>query len=141
MSFIQIDGLIISKKLEARMDIQSSGSTHWITVDSQNQFIDTQFSLLDASVDQLELNQAQSFNYSFSTLIELDESGDISLAQMYLEESIMKLEFVNEIDHTIELHINSDDLTIDGLPLQLHYIVIENNQTQGFLRGSKKCTY
>ena len=137
MSFIQIDGLIISKKLEARMDIQSLGSTQTITVDSQNQFIDTQFSLLDASVDQLELNQAQSFNYSFSTSIELDESGDISLAQMYLEESIMKLEFVNEIDHTIELHISSDDLTVDGLPLQLHYTVLGNNQTQVFSEDLK----
>ncbi|GIR81647.1 MAG: hypothetical protein CM15mP83_3730 [Flavobacteriaceae bacterium] len=46
MSFIQIDGLIISKKLEARMDIQSLGSTQTIIVDSQSQFIDTQFSLL-----------------------------------------------------------------------------------------------
>ena len=137
MSFIQIDGLIISKKLEARMDIQSLGSTQTIIVDSQNQFIDTQFSLLDASVDQLELNQAQSFNYSFSTSIELDESSDISLAQMYLEESIMKLEFVNEIDHTIELHINSDDLTVDGLPLQLHYTVLGNNQTQVFSEDLK----
>jgi len=137
MSFIQIDGLIISKKLEARMDIQSLGSTQTIIVDSQNQFIDTQFSLLDASVDQLELNQAQSFNYSFSTSIELDESGDISLAQMYLEESIMKLEFVNEIDHTIELHINSDDLTVDGLPLKLHYTILGNNQKQVFTEDLK----
>ena len=85
----------------------------------------------------MELNQAQSFNYSFSTSIELDESGDISLAQMYLEESIMKLEFVNEIDHTIELHISSDDLTVDGLPLQLHYTVLGNNQTQVFSEDLK----
>ena len=132
ISSLQIDGLTVSKRLEARLEIQSSGTSQLITVDSQNQFVDTQFNLLDASVDQLELNQDQSFNYSFSTSIELDESGDISLAQMYLEESIMKLEFVNEIDHTIELHINSDDLTVDGLPLQLHYTVLGNNQTQVF---------
>ena len=137
ISSVLIDGLTISKSIEAHLDIQSSGSNDWITLDSQNQFIHTQFSLLDASVDQLELNQAQSFNYSFSTLIELDESGDISLAQMYLEESIMKLEFVNEIDHTIELHVNSNDLTVDGLPLQLHYTVLGNNQTQVFSEDLK----
>ena len=56
---------------------------------------------------------------------------------MYLEESIMKLEFVNEIDHTIELHISSDDLTVDGLPLQLHYTVLGNNQTQVFSEDLK----
>ena len=132
MSFIQIDGLIISKKLEARMDIQSPGSTQPITVDSQNQFIDTQFNLLDASVDQLVLNKSKSFNYTFSTYVEIDESDDVLLDQMYLEGSIMKLEFFNQIDHPVEINISSDDLTINGQPLQLQYIVIENNLTQVF---------
>lgn len=131
-SAIQIDGLTISKRLEARLEIQSLGTTQPITVDSQNQFIDTQFNLIDASVDQLELNQAKSFNYTFSTVIDLDEGDDISLAQMYLEESIMELEFVNQINHPIELLISSDDLTVDGQPLQLQYTVLGNDQTQVF---------
>ena len=137
ISSVPIDGLTISKGIEAHLDIQSLGSSDWITLDSQNQFIYSQFSLLDASVEQLELNQAQSFNYSFSRSTELDESGDISLAQMYLEESIMKLEFVNEIDHNIELHITSSDLNVDGLPLQLHYTILGNNQTQVFSEDLK----
>ena len=133
---VQIDGLIISKRIEARLEIQSQGSAQLITVDSQ-QFVDTQFNLLNASVDQLELNQAKSFNYTFSASVELDESGDISLTQMYLEESIMDLEFVNQIDHPIELHISSGDLTVDGLPLQLHYTIIGNDQTQVFSEDLK----
>ena len=137
MSSIQIDGLTISKILEARLEIQSPGSIQPITTDSQSQFIDTQFNLSDASVDQLVLNQAESFNYTFSTSVQLDESGDISLAQMFLEESIMKLEFVNQIDHPIELHISSDDLTVDGQPLQLQYTVLGNDQTQVFSEDLK----
>ena len=133
---VQIEGLIISKRIEARLEIQSQGSAQLITVDSQ-QFVDTQFNLLNASIDQLELNQAKSFNYTFSTSVELDESGDISLTQMYLEESIMDLEFVNQIDHPIELHISSGDLTVDGLPLQLHYTIIGNDQTQVFSEDLK----
>ena len=132
MSFIQIDGLIISKKLEARMDFQSLGSAQTIILDSQNQFIDTQFNLLDASVDQLVLNQSKSFDYTFSTYVEIDESDDVIFDQMYLEESIIKLEFFNQIDHPVEINISSDDLTINGQPLQLQYTVIENNQTQVF---------
>ena len=128
---VQIDGLTISKRIEARLEIQSQGTAQLFTVDSL-QFIDTQLNLLDASVDQLELNEAKSFNYTFSTSVELDESGDILLEKMFLEESILQLEFVNQIDHPIELHISSGDLTVDGLPLQLQYIVIENNQTQVF---------
>ena len=136
-SSIQIDGLTISKRLEARLKTQSQGSAQPITVDSQNQFVDTQFNLLDARVDQLVLNQAESFNYTFSTSVELDESGDISLEKMLLEESIMKLEFVNQIDLPIELHISSGDLTVDGLPLQLHYTILGNNQTQVFSEDLK----
>ena len=135
-STVQIDGYNISKQIEARLEIQSQGSSQLITVDSQ-QFIDTQFNLLDASVDQLELNQAKSFNYTFSTSVDLDESDDISLAHMYLEEGIMDLEFVNQIDHPIELHISSGDLTVDGLPLQLHYTIIGNDQTQVFSEDLK----
>ena len=131
-SSIQIDGLIISKRLEARLEIQSQGSAQPITVDSQSQFVNTQFNLLGARVDQLVLNQAKSFNYTFSTAIQFDESDDISLEKMFLEESIMKLEFINQIDHPIELHISSGDLTVDGLPLQLHYTILRNNQTQVF---------
>ena len=78
------------------------------------------------------LNKSKSFNYTFSTYVEIDESDDILLDQIYLEESIMKLEFFNQIDHPVELNISSDDLTINGQPLQLHYTVIENNQTQVF---------
>ena len=136
-SSIQIDGLTISKRLEARLKTQSQGSAQPITVDSQNQFVDTQFNLLDARVDQLVLNQAESFNYTFSTSVELDESGDILLEKMFLEESIMKLEFVNQIDLPIELHISSGDLTVDGLPLQLHYTILGNNQTQVFSEDLK----
>ena len=136
-SSVQIEGLTISKRLEVSLETESQGSAQPITVDSQNQFVQTQFNLLDASVDQLTLNQAKSFNYTFSTSVELDESDDISVAQMFLEESIMKLEFVNQIDHPIELHISSDDLTLDGLPLQLHYTVLGNNQTQVFSEGLK----
>jgi hypothetical protein len=131
-SAIQIDGLTISKILEARLEIQSPGTTQPITTDNQSQFIDTQFNLSDARVDQLVLNQAESFNYTFSTSVELDESGDILLEKMFLEESIMKLEFVNQIDLPLELHISSGDLTVDGLPLQLHYTIFRNNQTQVF---------
>ena len=131
-SSIQIDGLTISKRLEARLEIQSQGSAQPITVDSQSQFVNTQFNLLGARVDQLVLNQAKSFNYTFSTAIQFDESDDISLEKMFLEESIMKLEFINQIDHPIELHISSGDLTVDGLPLQLHYTILRNNQTQVF---------
>jgi hypothetical protein len=131
-SAIQIDGLTISKRLEARLEIQSPGTTQPITTDNQSQFIDTQFNLSDARVDQLVLNQAESFNYTFSTSVELDESGDILLEKMFLEESIMKLEFVNQIDLPLELHISSGDLTVDGLPLQLHYTIFRNNQTQVF---------
>lgn len=136
-SSIQIDGLTISKRLEARLEIQSTGTTQPITTDNQSQFIDTQFNLSDARVDQLVLNQAESFNYTFSTSIELDESGDILLEKMFLEESIMKLEFVNQIDLPIELHISSGDLTVDGLPLQLHYTILGNNQTQVFSEDLK----
>ncbi|NCF42959.1 MAG: hypothetical protein GWP32_08800 [Bacteroidetes bacterium] len=139
-SSIQIDGLTISKRLEARLETQSQGSAQPTTVDSQNQFVDTQFNLLDARVDQLVLNEAESFNYTFSTSVELDESGDISLEKIYLEESIMKLEFVNQIDHPIELHISSGDLTVDGLPLQLHYTILGNNQTQVFPEDLKNTT-
>ena len=49
----------------------------------------------------------------------------------------MKLEFVNEIDHNIELHITSSDLNVDGLPLQLHYTILGNNQTQVFSEDLK----
>ena len=136
-SSIQIDGLTISKRLEARLETQSQGSAQPITTDNQSQFIDTEFNLSDARVDQLVLNQAESFNYTFSTSVELDESGDISLEKIYLEESIMKLEFVNQIDHPIELHISSGDLTVDGLPLQLHYTILGNNQTQVFSEDLK----
>ena len=137
ISSIQIDGLTLSKRIETRLEIQSSGTTQPTTVDSQNQFIDTQFNLIDASVDQLELNQAESFNYTFSASVELDKSGDISLTQMFLEESILKLEFINQIDHPIELIISSDNLTVDGLPLQLHYTILGNNQTQVFSEDLK----
>ena len=130
-STVQIDGLTISKQIKARLEIQSQGSSQLITVDSQ-QFVDTQFNLLNASVDQLELNQTKSFNYTFSTSVELDESGDILLEKMFLEESVLELEFVNQIDHPIELHISSGDLIVDGLPLQLHYTILRNNQTQVF---------
>jgi hypothetical protein len=131
-STVQIDGLTISKRIEARLEIQSQGSSQPITVDSQSQFVDTQFNLYDASVDQLELNQAESFNYNFSTSVQLDESGDISLTQMFLEESVLELELVNQIDHPIELLISSDDLTLDGQPLQLQYTILGDNQTQVF---------
>ncbi|MDG1684439.1 MAG: hypothetical protein P8H63_00175 [Flavobacteriaceae bacterium] len=131
-SSIQIDGLTIPKQIKAQLEIQSDGSAQPITVDSQSQFIDTQFNLLGASVDLLELNQEKSFNYTFSTAINLDEGDDVSLAQMYLKESIMKLEFVNQIDHPIELLISSDDMTVDDQPLQLQYTVLKNNQTQIF---------
>ena len=137
ISSIQIDGLTLSKRIETRLEIQSSGTTQPTTVDSQNQFIDTQFNLIDASVDQLGLNQAESFNYTFSTSVKLDESGDILLTQMFLEESILKLEFVNQIDHPIELLISSDDLTVDGQPLQLQYTVLGNGQTQFFSEDLK----
>ena len=136
-SSIQIDGLTISKRLEARLEIQSPGTTQPITTDNQSQFIDTQFNLSDARVDQLVLNQAESFNYTFSTSVELDESGDILLEKMFLEESIMKLEFVNQIDLPLELHISSGDLTVDGSPLQLHYTILGNNQTQVFSEDLK----
>lgn len=136
-SAIQIDGLTISKRLEARLEIQSPGTTQPITTDYQSQFIDTQFNLSDARVDQLVLNQAESFNYTFSTSVELDESGDILLEKMFLEESIMKLEFVNQIDLPLELHISSGDLTVDGSPLQLHYTILGNNQTQVFSEDLK----
>ena len=43
ISSLQIDGLTVSKRLEARLEIQSL-EYQPITVDSQNQFIDTQFS-------------------------------------------------------------------------------------------------
>ena len=131
-SVVQIDGLILSKSLEARMEIESQGSGQPIMIDSQNQYIDTQFNLFDASVDQLVLNQAKSYNYTFSTSVELDESGDILLEKMFLEESVLELEFVNQIDHPIELHISSGDLTVDGQPLQLQYTVLGNDQTQVF---------
>jgi hypothetical protein len=131
-SSIQIDGLTIPKQIKAQLEIQSDGSAQPITVDSQSQFIDTQFNLLDASVDQLELNQAKSFNYTFSSAMDFDEGDDVSFAQMYLEESIMELEFVNQINHPIELLISSDDLTVDGQPLQLQYTVLGNDQTQVF---------
>ena len=136
-SAIQIDGLTISKRLEARLEIQSPGTTQPITTDNQSQFIDTQFNLSDARVDQLVLNQAESFNYTFSTSVELDESGDILLEKMFLEESIMKLEFVNQIDLPLELHISSGDLTVDGSPLQLNYTILGNNQTQVFSEDLK----
>ncbi len=136
-SSIQIDGLTISKRLEARLEIQSPGTTQPITTDNQSQFIDTQFNLSDARVDQLVLNQAESFNYTFSTSVELDESGDILLEKMFLEESIIKLEFVNQIDLPLELHISSGDLTVDGSPLQLHYTILGNNQTQVFSEDLK----
>lgn len=132
MSSVQIDGLTFSKRLEARLETQSQGSAQPIIVDSQSQYIITQFILSDASVDQLEINQAESFNYTFSTAIQLDESGDISLVQMYLEESILKLELVNQIEHILELNIRSNDLTVDGQPLQLQYTVLGNDQTQVF---------
>lgn len=132
MSSVQIDGLTFSKRLEARLKTQSQGSAQPIIVDSQSQYIITQFILSDASVDQLEINQAESFNYTFSTAIQLDESGDISLVQMYLEESILKLELVNQIEHILELNIRSNDLTVDGQPLQLQYTVLGNDQTQVF---------
>ena len=131
-STVQIDGLTISKRIEARLEIQSQGSSQPITVDSQSQFVDTQVNLLDARVDQLELNQAESFNYTFSTSVQLDESGDISITQMFLEESVIELELVNQIDHPIELLISSDDLTLDGQPLQLQYTILGDNQTQVF---------
>ena len=131
-STVQIDGLTISKQIEARLEIQSQGSSQPITVDSQSQFVDTQVNLLDARVDQLELNQAESFNYTFSTSVQLDESGDISITQMFLEESVIELELVNQIDHPIELLISSDDLTLDGQPLQLQYTILGDNQTQVF---------
>ena len=137
MSSVQIDGLIISKRLEARLEIQSPGTTQPITTDSQSQFIDTQFNLSDASVDQLVLNQAESFNYTFSTSVQLDESGDISLQKMFLEESVLELEFVNQIDHPIKLNISSDDLTVNGQPLQLQYTVLGNDQTQVFSEDLK----
>lgn len=132
ISSLQIDGLTVSKRLEARLEIQSSVTSQLITVDSQNQFVDTQFNLLDASVDLIELNQLESFSYTFSTSVELDESDDVSLEKMFLEESIIKLEFINQIEHPIELHISSSDLTVDGLPLKLHYTILGNNQTQVF---------
>lgn len=132
MSSVQIDGLTFSKRLEARLKTQSQGSAQPIIVDSQSQYIITQFILSDASVDQLEINQAESFNYTFSTAIQLDESGDISLVQMYLEEIILKLELVNQIEHILELNIRSNDLTVDGQPLQLQYTVLGNDQTQVF---------
>ena len=134
---IQIDGLILSKQIEFQLEIQSQGTNNEIIVVNQSQYINTQFNLLDASVDQLELNQANSFNYTFSTSIELDESGDLSLTQMFLEESILELEFVNQIDHPIELLISSDDLTIDGQPLQLRYTILGDNQTQVFSEDFK----
>tara|TARA_Y100001958_G_C21227833_1_gene553276 strand:- start:257 stop:2194 length:1938 start_codon:yes stop_codon:yes gene_type:complete len=137
ISSLQIDGLTVSKRLEARLEIQSSGTSQLITVDSQNQFVDTQFNLLDASVDLIELNQVESFNYTFSTSVELDESDNISLEKMFLEESIIKLEFINQIEHPIELHISSSDLTVDGLPLKLHYTILGNNQTQVFPENLK----
>ena len=137
ISSLQIDGLTVSKRLEARLEIQSSGTSQLITVDSQNQFVDTQFNLLDASVDLIELNQLESFNYTFSTSVELDESDDVSLEKMFLEESIIKLEFINQIEHPIELHISSSDLTVDGLPLKLHYTILGNNQTQVFPENLK----
>jgi hypothetical protein len=129
--------LTISKRLEARLEIQSPGTTQPITTDNQSQFIDTQFNLSDARVDQLVLNQAESFNYTFSTSVELDESGDILLEKMFLEESIIKLEFVNQIDLPLELHISSGDLTVDVSPLQLHYTILGNNQTQAFSEDLK----
>jgi hypothetical protein len=134
---IQIDGLILSKQIEFQLEIQSPGSNSEIIVVNQSQYISTQLNLLDASVDQIELNQAESFNYTFSASVELDESGDISLTQMFLEESILKLEFINQIDHPIELIISSDNLTVGGLPLQLHYTILGNNQTQVFSEDLK----
>ena len=136
-SSVQLDGLTISKQIESRLEIQSPGSAQPITVDNQNQFLDTEFNLSGASVDQLELNQTENFNYTFSTAIQLDESDDISLAQMYLEESIMDLEFVNQIEYPVELLITSNDLTVDGQPLQLQYTILGNDQTQVFSEDLK----
>lgn len=131
-SSIQIDGLTISKQIEARLEIQSSGSTDPLIVDSESQFIDTQINLSDASVDQLELNQSESFNYAFSNDIELDDDDGISHVQIFLEKGLMDLEFLNQIGHPVELNISSDELTVDGDPLQLQHTVLGNGQIQVF---------
>ena len=78
------------------------------------------------------IKSTESFNYTFSTSVELDESGDISLATDVSGGKYYEVRIVNQIDHPIELHISSSDLTVDGLPLKLHYTILGNNQTQVF---------
>ena len=55
---------------------------------------------------------------------------------MFLEESILKLEFVNQIDHPIELLISSDDLTVDGQPFNYNIQSLETVKHSSF-RGFK----
>ena len=132
-SSVSIDGLTFPQKLDAFLEIQSQGSTQAITGDSQTQLIYTQLQLLNSSVDQLILNEAESFTYNFSDAIQINESDDILFTQMFLEKAKFELGLVNEIQFPAELDVSSNDVTVDDQRFQQKYAVFENTQTQVFV--------
>ena len=132
-SSVQIDGLTFPQQLDVRLEIQSQGSTQTITVDDPTQLVHTQLQLLNASVDQLELSEAESFTYNFSEAIQIDESDDVLFTQMYLDKATFELGLVNEIQFPAQLEVSSNDVTVNDQRFQEQYAVFENNQTQVFV--------
>ena len=131
-SSVQIDGLTFPQQLDVRLEIQSQGSTQTITVDDPTQLVHTQLQLLNASVNQLELGEAETFTYNFSEAIQIDERDDVLFTQLYLDKATFELRLVNEIQFPAQLEVSSNDVTVNDQRFQEQYAVFENNQTQVF---------
>lgn len=132
-SSVQINGLTFPQQLDVRLEIQSQGSTQTITVDDPTQLIHTQLQILNASVDQIELGEAESFTYNFSEAIQIDERDDVLFTQMYLDKATIELRLVNEIQLPAQLEVSSNDVTVNDQRFQEQYAVFENNQTQVYV--------
>jgi len=129
---IDVSNLNIPKEVEVRLDIDLQGSTQPITIDYQSQFLLSKMDISGATVDQIVLDEAKTFNYSFSFPFTIDKGSGRSIRQIILDKNLFQFEVENEIGHPLDLLISSDQSTIDGQPFALTYDILDSNQSQQF---------